>query len=158
MVPPLQCSNIWLKNVLFNPVKPEFTIVIFINYKPGIAVAIISTCSGWRWLDVGGKLKKYIFPLIKQFHNFFVLNSLGFRKLSASGMLNDASWGFKGFSWALDVKSYKFAVIMKHWPSDGLMIVHLLRWWPSILDQHLYNVYWHNSWVNIWLGYDTYSI
>ena len=25
---------------LFNPFKPEFTIVIFINYKPWIAVAI----------------------------------------------------------------------------------------------------------------------
>ena len=28
------------KNVLINPFKPEFTIVIFIHYKPRIAVAI----------------------------------------------------------------------------------------------------------------------
>ena len=33
----------------FNPFKLEFTIVIFIDYKPRI-----STCSGWRRLEVGG--------------------------------------------------------------------------------------------------------
>ena len=27
--------------VLFNPFKPEFTIVIFIHYKPRIAIAIL---------------------------------------------------------------------------------------------------------------------
>ena len=28
-----------MKDQVFNPFKPEFTIVIFINYKPRIAVA-----------------------------------------------------------------------------------------------------------------------
>ena len=35
---------VWLSKVLaifFNPFKPEFTIVIFIHYKPRIAVAIL---------------------------------------------------------------------------------------------------------------------
>ena len=36
------------KEVLY-PFKPEFTIVIFINYKP--------RCSGWRWLEVDEKFK-----------------------------------------------------------------------------------------------------
>ena len=30
------------KNMRFNPFKPEFTIVIFIHYKPQIAVAILN--------------------------------------------------------------------------------------------------------------------
>ena len=41
--------------MIFNPFKPEFTIVIFIHYKPRIAVAIFG---GWRWFEVGEKLKK----------------------------------------------------------------------------------------------------
>ena len=34
---------VWLCRIsqLFNPFKPEFTIVIFIHYKPRIAVAIL---------------------------------------------------------------------------------------------------------------------
>ena len=44
-------------DALINPFKPEFTIVIFIHYKPRIAVAILDF-SGWRWFDVGEKLKK----------------------------------------------------------------------------------------------------
>ena len=30
-------------NLLFNPFKPEFTIAIFIHYKPRIAVAILDS-------------------------------------------------------------------------------------------------------------------
>ena len=36
-----------LATYYFNPYKPEFTIVIFIHYKP--------TCSEWKRHDVGGK-------------------------------------------------------------------------------------------------------
>ena len=32
---------IWQTLISFNPFKPEFTIVIFIHYKPWIAVAIL---------------------------------------------------------------------------------------------------------------------
>ena len=34
-------ENPALAAILFNPFKPEFTIVIFIHYKPRIAVAIL---------------------------------------------------------------------------------------------------------------------
>ena len=34
----IQCIN---ATILFNPLEPEFTIVIFIHYKPRIAVAIL---------------------------------------------------------------------------------------------------------------------
>ena len=42
------------QSLLVNPFKPEFTIVIFIHYKPRIAVAILDlqwvkmTWSGWQ--------------------------------------------------------------------------------------------------------------
>ena len=32
---------IFIFNIFFNPFKPEFMIVIFIHYKPRIAVAIL---------------------------------------------------------------------------------------------------------------------
>ena len=31
----------WGVSAMFNPLKPEFTIIIFIHYKPQIAVAIL---------------------------------------------------------------------------------------------------------------------
>ena len=34
--------NLTLVALVFNPLKPEFTIVIFIHYKPRIAVAILN--------------------------------------------------------------------------------------------------------------------
>ena len=34
-------DNILQNNMVFNPFKPEFIIVIFIHYKPRIAVAIL---------------------------------------------------------------------------------------------------------------------
>ena len=38
----LVCVSIYVsKCLLFNPFKPEFSIVIFIHYKPRIAVAIL---------------------------------------------------------------------------------------------------------------------
>ena len=44
MVPainPLPTEHEYSPIVVFNPFKPEFTIVIFIRYKPRIAVAIL---------------------------------------------------------------------------------------------------------------------
>ena len=49
---------------MFNPFKPEFTIVIFIHYKPQITVTILDLqwmkMETWR-LEVGGKWKKYCY-------------------------------------------------------------------------------------------------
>ena len=52
-----------------NPFKPEFTIVIFVHYKPRIAVAILDFSTGWRWLEVDGKFKK----IAAYWKNSFVL-------------------------------------------------------------------------------------
>ena len=55
-------------DLMFNPFKLEFTIVIFVHYKPRIAVAILDlywtklTCCGW-------KIKENV--LVNQFHGNF---------------------------------------------------------------------------------------
>ena len=72
------------------PFKPEFTIVIFIHYKPRIYVAILDlqwmkmTWSGWQ-------MKKNILLLLKQSHESFHCKTPSFRKLSRySEVQNDA--------------------------------------------------------------------
>ena len=50
-----------------NPFKPEFTIVIFIHYKPRIAVAILDL----QWMKMiwfGLKIKENVHVLVNQFH------------------------------------------------------------------------------------------
>ena len=55
----------WMKSnyICSNPFKTEFTIVIFIHYKPRIS-------GGWKWPEVGGKRKKFI-VIIKLSHEHF---------------------------------------------------------------------------------------
>ena len=88
-------QTLWMHSIqqnavlTFNPFKPEFTIVIFTHSKSQIAVAI-STCSGWKCLEVGDKWKN-ILLILKQFHENFVLKPPDFRKLGHfSDMRNDA--------------------------------------------------------------------
>ena len=53
---------------LCNPFKPEFTIVIFIHYKPRIAVAILDL----PWMKMtwsGRQIEKNMLLLLKQFHD-----------------------------------------------------------------------------------------
>ena len=50
-------QDISKEKTAINPFKPEFTIVIFIHYKPRIATQF-STCGGWKWLAVDDKWKK----------------------------------------------------------------------------------------------------
>ena len=77
-----------------NPLKPDLTIVIFIHYIP----VQFSTCSGWKWFEVGGSWKKDI-VIIKQFHEFFVIKPILFRKLSQfSEMQNDSLMHREGLS------------------------------------------------------------
>ena len=65
----------------FNPFKPEFTIVILIHYKPRIAVAI-STCSGWRWFDVGEKSMKIAMYWQTSFMKIIIIKPLVVGKTS----------------------------------------------------------------------------
>ena len=68
-----------------NPLKPEFTIVIFIHYKQRIAVAILDL----QWMNMtwsGWQMKK-ILLLLKQFHDSFCHKPPGFRKLSHSSVM-----------------------------------------------------------------------
>ena len=87
-----------------NPFRPEFTIVIFIHYKPRIAVAILSTCSKWRWFNVVQIWKK-ITTYLYWFYGDFRPKLLGCRKIKSVFMdvrwCFNASWGLKGLSISL---------------------------------------------------------
>ena len=71
---------------LFNPFKPEFAIVIFIHYKPRIAVAILDLL--WmKMISCGLKIKENCNVLVTSFMEIFVLKPLVVEKLSVfSGM------------------------------------------------------------------------
>ena len=69
-----------LSQIHINPFNPEFTIVIFIHYKPRIAVAILDL----QWMEMiwcGLKIKKNYHALVNQFHGNFRSESLGCRKI-----------------------------------------------------------------------------
>ena len=44
---------------MFNPFKPEFTIVIVSSTTSRELLSQFSTCSGWKWFESGDKWKKY---------------------------------------------------------------------------------------------------
>ena len=50
-------KNIASYFTFINPIKPEFTNVIFIDYSLEL-LSQFPTCSQWRWLEVSGKWKK----------------------------------------------------------------------------------------------------
>ena len=81
---------------MFNPFKPEFTVVIFIHYKPRIAAAIL----GLEWMKMtwcGLKLKENCQVLVNQFHGNFRYTPLVVRKLDMfSVMYNDALMHHEG--------------------------------------------------------------
>ena len=71
----------------FNNFKPEFTIVIFIHYKPRIAVAAM-TWSGWQ-------IKKKLLLFSKQFHENFGFKTTRFVGIKSSRY---AKWCFNPFT------------------------------------------------------------
>ena len=67
---------------MFNPLKPEFTVVIFIHYKPRIAVAILDL----QWTKMiwcGLKIKENCHVLVNQFHGNFCFKTLVSRKIKS---------------------------------------------------------------------------
>ena len=76
---------------MYNPFKPEFTIVIFIQYKPWIAAAIVDLY--WMKMIWSGWKSEEKFPCIGKpvSWNFLIPKTLVVRKLNLfSGMWNDA--------------------------------------------------------------------
>ena len=61
-----------------NPFKPESS-----STTSRELLSQFSTCSGWRWLEVGGKWKKNLL-LSKQFHENCHYKTLGLEKFSHS--------------------------------------------------------------------------
>ena len=87
--------------IVFNPFKPEFTIVIFIHYKPRIAVAILDL--QWMkmtWSSLKNKENDHV--LVNQFHGNIHSKTLGYGKIKS--VFRDvkwcfiASWGLKGLN------------------------------------------------------------
>ena len=77
-----------VEKIHFNPFKPDFTLSSSSTTSREL-LSQFSTCSGWRWLESGGKWTKYIVIIIK--------NSWKFSH--SSEMQNDASMhreGLKG--------------------------------------------------------------
>ena len=63
-----------------NPSKPEFTIVIFIHYKPRIAAAILVVDKDdLTWVNIFRKLPCFG----KSFIYIFILKPLGFTKIKS---------------------------------------------------------------------------
>ena len=88
----------------FNPFKPEFSIVIFIHYKPRIAAAIIDL-QWMRMIWVGWKIKENYHVLVNQFHWNFHSKTPSCIKIKS--VFRDvkwcfnASWGLKGLNLTL---------------------------------------------------------
>ena len=86
---------------MFNPINPEFTIVIFIHYKPRIAVAILALL--WmKMIWCGLKIKEICYVMVNQFHENFRSKTLGCWKIKSifrdvKWRIN-ASWGLKGLT------------------------------------------------------------
>ena len=92
MVNPMFHAVIAVNLYHFNPFKPEFTIVIFIHYKPRIAVAILDV-DEMIWSE--WKIKENYHVLVNQFYGKFYSKIFGCRKLS---LCFNASWGLNGLS------------------------------------------------------------
>ena len=89
----IQVSNVCV--CIFNPFRPEFTIVISSTTSHEL-LSQFSTCSGWRWLEVGDKWKK-ISLLLKTVSKNVRFKTPRCRKLGhSSEMQNDALMHHQG--------------------------------------------------------------
>ena len=80
------CALLLFKlRLLINPFILEFSIVIFIHYKPPI-VPQFSTCSGW----CGLKIKENYHVLVNQLHGNFRSKTLSCRKIKY--VFRDVKW------------------------------------------------------------------
>ena len=105
-----------------------------------------STCSGWRWLEMGGK----ILLLLKEFHEKFY-DTTACRKLSHSSVMqNDVFMqreGLNGWSWST---VYDTGPTLKH---HWIFAARSCFQPHSQLDQHSNNIGWmfpdcgHTSWL-----------
>ena len=82
---------------MFNPFKPEFTIVIFIHYKPRIAAAILDLL--WmKMIWCGLKMKENHYVLVNQFQGIFGSKTNGCREIKS--VFRYVKWCFNE-SWGL---------------------------------------------------------
>ena len=86
--------------------KPEFTIVLFIHYKPRIAVAILDL----KWMKMiwsGWKIEENCHVLVNQFHRNFHSETPSCKKIKSVfrhvKWSFNASWRLKGLKYTLHV-------------------------------------------------------
>ena len=92
-------DNLGYLDLNSNPFKPVFTIVIFIYYKPRIAVAILNKF----WIKIiwcGLKIIENYHVLVNQFHGNFRSKTLSCGKIKS--VFRDVKWCFNA-SWGLKV-------------------------------------------------------
>ena len=84
-----------------NPFEPEFTFVIFIHYKPRIAIAILDL--KWKkmiWCGLNIEEKCHV--LVNEFHENVLSKTIGCRKIKSAFRYEkwciNASWGLKGLT------------------------------------------------------------
>ena len=68
--------------MMLYPFRPEFTIILFINYKPRIAVAILDL-QWMKMIGCGLKIKENCNVLVNQFHGNFHSKTLSFWKIES---------------------------------------------------------------------------
>ena len=81
----------------FNPFNPDFTLSSSSTTSREL-LSQFSTCSGWRWFEVGEKIKDNYHVLVNQFHGNFHSKTLGCRKIKC--VFRDVKWCFNA-SWRL---------------------------------------------------------
>ena len=93
---------------MFNPFKPEFTIVIFIHFKPRIAVAILDL--QWMKMTWSGWQMKKILLFLKQFQENCRYKTTRFQEIKS--FFSDVKWCFNA-SWGL--KGLKLCLVIATW-------------------------------------------
>ena len=99
--PPTRMIDSWnwgFRSSMFNPLKPDFTLSSSSTTSREL-LSQFSTCSGWRWFEVGGKVKKNCHVLVNQFHSNIHYKTLSCRKINF--VFGDVIWCFNG-SWGLN--------------------------------------------------------
>ena len=77
-----QIKNDYSRAWQLNPFRPEFTIIIFIHYKPRIAIAILDL-QWMKMIGCGLKNKENYNVLVNHFHGNFHSKTLSFREIKS---------------------------------------------------------------------------
>ena len=95
------CDMFFMNTIIFNPLTLSSLDLPLSSSSTTNRELLsqFSTCSGWKWFDVGEKLKKLAIYWYTSFIEIFLLKPLIVGKLSLfSGLWNDASMHREGLN------------------------------------------------------------